>query len=223
VPTWTPRAIRVSLDQLHDEPRVLTRDFRRGSVLRFGRLRSVLRTRAASVRYDEYTIAEHFRRQGAHIGAGCRLLVTSLGAEPYLVTIGDETVVSVDVLFVTHDGGTWAFRDLEPTVNRYGRIDVGSRVFIGARAVVLPGVRIGDRSVIGAGSVVTRDVPPGVVAAGSPARVLMTLDEYRRKCQTGSLALGAVRGQSKRAALERLVPPAGRGQASTVRAREDGR
>ncbi len=44
---------------------------------------------------------------GARIGQGTRLLVHDLGSEPYLVTIGDETLVSSDVLFVTHDGATW--------------------------------------------------------------------------------------------------------------------
>lgn len=49
---------------------------------------------------------------------------------------------------------------------------IGEDAFVGARALVLPGVTVGARAVVGAGSVVTRDVPPGMVAAGNPARVL---------------------------------------------------
>jgi maltose O-acetyltransferase len=51
-------------------------------------------------------------------------------------------------------------------------VEIGADVWIGGGAIVLPGVRIGSRSVIGAGSVVTRDVPDNVVAAGNPCRVL---------------------------------------------------
>jgi maltose O-acetyltransferase len=56
-------------------------------------------------------------------------------------------------------------------------ITIGSDVWVGGGAVICPGVTIGDRAVIGAGSVVTRDVPDGVVAAGNPARVLRAIDE----------------------------------------------
>ena len=51
-------------------------------------------------------------------------------------------------------------------------IVVGAEAFIGARAILLPGVSIGNGAIIGAGSVVTRDIAPGVVAAGNPAKVL---------------------------------------------------
>jgi maltose O-acetyltransferase len=51
-------------------------------------------------------------------------------------------------------------------------VDIGSDVWVGGGAIILPGVRIGSRSVVGAGSVVTRDVPEGVLAAGNPCRVI---------------------------------------------------
>ena len=56
-------------------------------------------------------------------------------------------------------------------------VDVGSDVWVGGGAIVLPGVRIGSRTVIGAGSVVTRDVPEGVFAAGNPCRVIREIVE----------------------------------------------
>ena len=54
---------------------------------------------------------------------------------------------------------------------------IDDHVWIGSKAVILPGVRIGSRAVIGAGSIVTKDIPPRCVAAGNPARVLRHLTE----------------------------------------------
>ena len=56
-------------------------------------------------------------------------------------------------------------------------VDIGADVWVGGGAIILPGVRIGDRAVIGAGSVVTRDVPEGVFAAGNPCRVIRQITE----------------------------------------------
>ena len=54
-------------------------------------------------------------------------------------------------------------------------ITIGSDVWVGGGAIICPGVTIGDRSVIGAGSVVTRDIPSDVLASGNPARVIRAL------------------------------------------------
>jgi maltose O-acetyltransferase len=56
-------------------------------------------------------------------------------------------------------------------------IDIGSDVWVGGGAVILPGVTIGSRAVIGAGSIVTRDIPEGVFAAGNPCRVVRQITE----------------------------------------------
>jgi maltose O-acetyltransferase len=60
----------------------------------------------------------------------------------------------------------------------YGKpVEIGSDVWVGGAAIILPGVRIGSRAVIGAGSVVTRDVPESVFAAGNPCRVVREITE----------------------------------------------
>ena len=60
----------------------------------------------------------------------------------------------------------------------YGKpVEIGSDVWVGGGAIILPGVRVGSRAVIGAGSVVTRDVPEGVFAAGNPCRVIREITE----------------------------------------------
>ncbi len=56
-------------------------------------------------------------------------------------------------------------------------VAIGSDVWVGGGAIILPGVHIGDRSIIGAGSVVTRDIPAGVFAAGNPCRVVREISE----------------------------------------------
>lgn len=56
-------------------------------------------------------------------------------------------------------------------------VEIGSDVWVGGGAMILPGVRIGSRTVIGAGSVVTRDVPEQVLAAGNPCRVIRSITE----------------------------------------------
>ncbi|MEO5924959.1 MAG: sugar O-acetyltransferase [Bryobacteraceae bacterium] len=91
------------------------------------------------------------------------------------VTIGDFTLFGPGVQILT------AMHPLNAELRRkqeFGKpIDIGSDVWVGAGALILPGVRIGSRAVIGAGSVVTRDVPEGVVAAGNPCRVLREIEK----------------------------------------------
>jgi maltose O-acetyltransferase len=91
------------------------------------------------------------------------------------VRIGDFTLFgpSVQIYTATHPLNAMLRRQQE-----YAKpITIGSDVWVGGAAVICPGVTIGDRSVIGAGSVVTRDIPPGVVAAGNPCRVIRELTE----------------------------------------------
>ncbi len=122
------------------------------------------------------------QRKGLHIGEGCRVMKgTSFGSEPHLVSIGDEVLISFYVSFVTHDGATWVFRDKDSTVTKFAPISVGKRAFIGARAIILPGVTIGERSVIAAGSIVNKNVPAGEVWGGVPAKKIMTTEDYYKK------------------------------------------
>jgi acetyltransferase-like isoleucine patch superfamily enzyme len=88
----------------------------------------------------------------------------TLGTEPYLVTLEDDVTVSHDVTFITHDGGLRVIRATRAEASYYAPIIVESGAFIGARAVLLPGVRVGSMSVVGAGAVVSRDVPERVAS-----------------------------------------------------------
>jgi maltose O-acetyltransferase len=91
------------------------------------------------------------------------------------VRIGDYTLFGpgVQILTPLHPMNAELRRREE-----YGApVEIGSDVWVGAGALILPGVRIGDRAVIGAGSVVTRDVPAGMFAAGNPCRVIREITE----------------------------------------------
>ncbi len=91
------------------------------------------------------------------------------------VRIGDYTLFGpgVQILTPLHPMNA-ALRRRE----EFGKpIDIGADVWVGGGALILPGVTIGDRAIIGAGSVVTRDMPDGVFAAGNPCRVIRSVDE----------------------------------------------
>lgn len=118
------------------------------------------------------------RRIGVRMGSGCRLIKVDFSSEPYLITLGDR-VSATKARFETHDGGVWVLRDRNPGIDIVKPITVGSNVFIGYGAIILPGVTIGDNVVIGAGAIVSRDIPSNSVAVGIPARVIKTLEEYR--------------------------------------------
>lgn len=123
-----------------------------------------------------------FRSLGVRIGENCRIVGRiDFGSEPYLVRIGDEVIISSDVVILTHDGAVGLFRQQYPGMNVYAPVTVGNRVFLGNRTMLMPGVTIGDDVVIGAGSLVTRSIPSGSVAAGVPAKVLRTLDSYKER------------------------------------------
>jgi acetyltransferase-like isoleucine patch superfamily enzyme len=126
------------------------------------------------------------RSLGVRVGRDCRLLSLereTFGSEPFLVRLGDYVTLTAGVRFVTHDGGVWVFRREHPDIDLFAPIEVGSNVFIGSRSMILPGVSIGDDCVIGAGSVVTRSIPSGMVAAGVPARPIRTVREYWERVQ----------------------------------------
>ncbi len=123
-----------------------------------------------------------FRLQGAQIAPDAFLLVHDLGSDPFLVRIDSHSAVAGGVQFITHDGATWVFRADHPEVTRFGAIWVRENCMIGNSAIILPNTIIGPNSVVGAGAVVTKNVPPGVVVAGSPAKVICTVDEYAQRC-----------------------------------------
>lgn len=131
---------------------------------------------------DRVRFVSDVARLELDVGAGA---VLTIGARSYVnygtsisamssVTIGPDCNIGTHCLILDND-----FHRLEPD-RRLERppsraVTIGTNVWLGARAIVLPGVTIGDHSVVAAGSIVTSDVPPRSLVAGSPARVIRTL------------------------------------------------
>ena len=95
----------------------------------------------------------------------------------WLIEIGNNVTMAPRVHILAHDASTKTFLNY----TKIGRVTIGDNVFIGAETVVLPGVDIGSNVIIGANSTVTHNVPDNTVVAGSPAKVICTLDEYLKK------------------------------------------
>ena len=140
-----------------------------------------------------------WRRSRAYRTGYCHL---EAAADQASIEIGDEAQINNDV-FIKSEGpgiriGARAllgsevtiydsdFHELHPARRRGGEpgmaaVELGENVFVGDRVTILKGVTIGADSVIGAGSVVTRSIPAGVIAAGNPARVIGALPADRER------------------------------------------
>ena len=118
----------------------------------------------------------HHVHLGHHVYANFNLTLV----DDTHIYIGDCTMLGPNVTLAT------AAHPILPELREKGLqynlpIHIGRNCWLGAGVIVLPGVTIGDNTVVGAGSVVTRDLPPNVVAVGTPCRVLRPIGEHDRE------------------------------------------
>ena len=93
-----------------------------------------------------------------------------------MISIGDDVTLT-GVTLLTHDAS------LKKMIgySKFGKVVIGDMVFAGKNTTILPNVTIGNHVIIGAGSVVTRDIPSGSVAVGNPCRVIGSFEDYVEK------------------------------------------
>ncbi len=123
--------------------------------------------------------------------------------EPWLISIWNDVYITADVTFVTHDGGPLILRKEVPDLELTAPIAIGNDVYIGIRSIILPGTSIGNRSIIGAGSIVKGSFPENSVIAGVPAKVIKSVDEYLEKAKIESLGFGNLSKKEKERALKK--------------------
>ena len=150
----------------------------------------VLREKASSEKFVEY-----LRKKGIEIGKNPRFYSPSNTlvdvSAPWLISMGDNVKITHGVIILTHD---YSWSVLKKLPHKGGKVlgaqapvKIGNNVFIGMNAIITRGVTIGDNVVIGTGSVVTHDCESNSVYAGTPAKKIMTIEEYYEKREKNQL------------------------------------
>jgi maltose O-acetyltransferase len=128
--------------------------------------------------YKSYYLSS-LKKHGVQIGKNLFLGqgVYIDGTYGYLIKIGDNVAMGRYCCVLAHDSSS----TLAMGSSKFGKVEIGNNVVIGANSIILPGVSIGDDVIIGGGSIVTKDIPGRTVYGGNPAKMICTLDEYIEK------------------------------------------
>lgn len=119
-------------------------------------------------------IIQEYRGYGMKIGNDVVLLNCGLElGHAFLVEIGNHVTIT-GATILAHDASTKMFSNYA----KVGRVKIGDHVFISNGVIVLPNVTIGSKVIVGAGTIVSKDIPSNSVVAGNPMRLLCTYDEY---------------------------------------------
>jgi acetyltransferase-like isoleucine patch superfamily enzyme len=112
-------------------------------------------------------------------GADCFISKAANIPDPHLIKLGDNVWVTSGCQLLCHDASVIMINMMSSGHrDRVGPIVIGSNSFLGNNTIVLPGIHIGSKTIIGAGSVVTKNIPDNTVFAGNPARHICNFEDY---------------------------------------------
>lgn len=130
--------------------------------------------------YIEPPLHANWAGRFVHFGKGVYANFNLTLVDDTHIYVGDYTMLGPNVVLAT--AGHPILPELRPLAYQYNMpVHIGKNCWLGAGVIVLPGVTIGDNTVIGAGSVVTKDIPANVVAVGNPCRVLREINDHDKE------------------------------------------
>lgn len=137
-----------------------------------------VKSRIRKYLFDEVWL-EDYKKLGMKIGDNCSIQagVTFDYSFCWLIKIGNNVTIGPEAYILAHDASTKE----KLNFSKVGSITIEDNVFIGARALIMPGVTIGKNSIVAAGSIVTKTVPENSIVAGNPAKVITSTFEYIEK------------------------------------------
>lgn len=140
-------------------------------------MKGILRKIKRILRGGSTYTSEELRKYGVRIGENCAIWTRDIDVNHgFLIDIGNNVTIS-NAKILAHDGSTKRALGY----SRVGRVKIGDHVFVGAGAIILPGVTIGNNVIVGAGAVISKDVPDDSVVVGNPARVIGSVAAYIEK------------------------------------------
>lgn len=127
---------------------------------------------------------KYARKVGVTFGKNCFFRTRKFGSEPFLISMGNDVHTASGVEFITHDGAVNVIRNMYEKyydVDIFKKINIGNNVFIGRGARIMPGAKIENNIIIGAGSIVVGNLRSNAVYAGVPAKYICSIEEYVEK------------------------------------------
>lgn len=147
---------------------------------------------------------DYARHIGVKIGDNCFIATRGWSSEPYLIEIGNNVQLTAGVKIHTHGGSNIVRRDY-PKFDVFGKVKIGDWSYIGTNAQIMPGVTIGNRSLVAAGSIVTKSIPDGIVVGGNPAKYICTVEEYIYRNKKYNLNTKGLIASKKQSILSNLT------------------
>lgn len=122
---------------------------------------------------------EDYIKLGMKIGENCSIQpgVVFDYSHCWLIKIGNNVTIAPQAYLLAHDASTKTLINY----TKIGSVTIEDNVFIGARALIMPGVTIEKNSIVAAGSIVTKSIPAGSIVAGNPAKVIANVADYMVK------------------------------------------